>query len=26
MAITFDVPVDLADDYRFSPGQHLTLR
>jgi ferredoxin-NADP reductase/fatty acid desaturase len=24
--ITFDVPADLADDYRFTAGQHLTLR
>ena len=26
VAITFDVPGDLADQYRFTPGQHLTLR
>lgn len=26
VAITFDVPADLADRYRFTPGQHLTLR
>jgi ring-1,2-phenylacetyl-CoA epoxidase subunit PaaE len=26
VAITFDVPDDLADKYRFAPGQHLTLR
>ena len=25
-AITFAVPDDLADAYRFAPGQHLTLR
>lgn len=26
VAITFDVPPDLRDDYDFVPGQHLTLR
>jgi ring-1,2-phenylacetyl-CoA epoxidase subunit PaaE len=26
VAITFDVPADLADSYRFRPGQSLTLR
>src|SRR3954453_8767422 len=26
VAVTFDVPDDLAEDYRFSPGQALTLR
>lgn len=26
VAITFDVPPELADDFRFTPGQHLTLR
>lgn len=26
VAVTFDVPGDLADDYDFAPGQHLTLR
>ncbi len=26
VAITFDVPPELADQYRFTPGQHLTLR
>jgi ring-1,2-phenylacetyl-CoA epoxidase subunit PaaE len=25
-AVTFDVPVDLADEFRFLPGQSLTLR
>jgi ring-1,2-phenylacetyl-CoA epoxidase subunit PaaE len=25
-AVTFDVPAELADDYRFRPGQSLTLR
>jgi ring-1,2-phenylacetyl-CoA epoxidase subunit PaaE len=25
-AVTFDVPGELADDYRFRPGQSLTLR
>jgi ring-1,2-phenylacetyl-CoA epoxidase subunit PaaE len=26
VAITFDVPDDLTDDYRFVHGQHLTIR
>ena len=26
VAITFDVPPALADDYTFLPGQHLTVR
>ncbi|MGH9039438.1 MAG: 1,2-phenylacetyl-CoA epoxidase subunit PaaE [Acidimicrobiia bacterium] len=26
VAITFDVPDELAEGYRFTPGQHLTLR
>ncbi|HEX4884385.1 MAG TPA: 1,2-phenylacetyl-CoA epoxidase subunit PaaE [Casimicrobiaceae bacterium] len=26
VAITFDVPADLAPQFRFAPGQHLTLR
>jgi ring-1,2-phenylacetyl-CoA epoxidase subunit PaaE len=26
IAVTFDVPADLAEAYRFVPGQHLTLR
>jgi ring-1,2-phenylacetyl-CoA epoxidase subunit PaaE len=26
VAITFDVPEDLRDDYAFSHGQHLTIR
>lgn len=26
VTVTFDVPGDLADEYRFTPGQHLTLR
>ncbi|UOY02323.1 phenylacetate-CoA oxygenase/reductase subunit PaaK [Blastococcus sp. PRF04-17] len=26
VAVTFDVPDELADDYRFRPGQALTLR
>jgi ring-1,2-phenylacetyl-CoA epoxidase subunit PaaE len=26
VAVTFDVPDELAEDYRFSPGQALTLR
>ncbi|MGN6754288.1 MAG: 1,2-phenylacetyl-CoA epoxidase subunit PaaE [Intrasporangium sp.] len=26
VAVTFLVPDELADDYRFLPGQHLTLR
>ncbi len=25
-ALTFDVPPELAEEYRFRPGQHLTLR
>ena len=25
-AVTFDVPADLAEEYRFRPGQSLTLR
>ncbi|MGH3386612.1 MAG: 1,2-phenylacetyl-CoA epoxidase subunit PaaE [Nocardioidaceae bacterium] len=25
VAITFDVPADLADDYAFAQGQHLTV-
>lgn len=25
-AITFDVPAELAEDYRFVQGQHLTIR
>ncbi len=25
VAISFDVPDDLADDYDFTPGQHLTV-
>ena len=25
-AVTFDVPEDLTEDYRFRPGQSLTLR
>ena len=25
-AVTFDVPPALAEQFRFSPGQHLTLR
>jgi ring-1,2-phenylacetyl-CoA epoxidase subunit PaaE len=25
-ALTFDVPPDLAEEFRFRPGQHLTLR
>jgi ring-1,2-phenylacetyl-CoA epoxidase subunit PaaE len=25
-AVTFDVPAELAGDYRFQPGQSLTLR
>ncbi|MGN6610229.1 MAG: 1,2-phenylacetyl-CoA epoxidase subunit PaaE [Angustibacter sp.] len=24
--LTFDVPAELADAYRYAPGQHLTLR
>ncbi len=26
VAITFDVPAELAEDYVFSAGQHLTIR
>jgi len=26
VAITFDVPAELADDYAFTQGQHLTVR
>ena len=26
VSIAFSVPPELRDDYRFSPGQHLTLR
>jgi ring-1,2-phenylacetyl-CoA epoxidase subunit PaaE len=26
VAVTFDVPVELAEEYRFAPGQALTLR
>jgi ring-1,2-phenylacetyl-CoA epoxidase subunit PaaE len=26
VAVTFDVPPELEDDYRFKPGQALTLR
>jgi ring-1,2-phenylacetyl-CoA epoxidase subunit PaaE len=26
VAITFDVPPDLRDDYRFTQGQHVTVR
>lgn len=26
VAVTFDVPAELADDYAFAPGQSLTLR
>lgn len=26
VAITFDVPDDLRDEYRFTQGQHLTIR
>jgi ring-1,2-phenylacetyl-CoA epoxidase subunit PaaE len=26
VAVTFDVPEELTDDYRFRPGQALTLR
>ena len=25
-AVTFDVPAELAEEFRFRPGQHLTLR
>jgi ring-1,2-phenylacetyl-CoA epoxidase subunit PaaE len=26
LRISFEVPLHLQDDYRFAPGQHLTLR
>ncbi len=26
VAVTFAVPPELADEFRFEPGQHLTLR
>ena len=26
VAVTFDVPAELAEDYGFAPGQALTLR
>ncbi|HXR42753.1 MAG TPA: FAD-binding oxidoreductase, partial [Acidothermaceae bacterium] len=26
VALTFAVPAELADDYEFTPGQHVTLR
>jgi ring-1,2-phenylacetyl-CoA epoxidase subunit PaaE len=26
VALTFAVPTELADDYAFSPGQHVTVR
>src|SRR3546814_5650880 len=26
LALSFEVPDDLRDAYRFTPGQHLTLR
>ena len=26
VSLTFAIPKDLADDYRFAPGQYLTLR
>jgi ring-1,2-phenylacetyl-CoA epoxidase subunit PaaE len=26
VALTFDVPTDLREQYAFTPGQHLTLR
>ena len=26
VAITFDVPAELADEFAFRPGQSLTLR
>ncbi len=26
VAVTFDIPAELAEDYRFKPGQALTLR
>lgn len=25
VAVTFDVPVELADEYRFAPGQHVNV-
>src|SRR3982750_3756033 len=25
-AITFDVPAELREQFRYAPGQHLTLR
>lgn len=26
VSVTFDVPIDLADTYRYLPGQHVTLK
>ena len=26
VSLTFTIPKELADDYRFAPGQYLTLR
>ena len=26
VSLTFAIPRELADDYRFAPGQYLTLR
>src|SRR5512135_2133427 len=26
VSLTFAIPTELADDYRFAPGQYLTLR
>jgi ring-1,2-phenylacetyl-CoA epoxidase subunit PaaE len=26
VSLTFTIPTELADDYRFAPGQYLTLR
>ncbi len=26
VAVTFDVPAELAEEFRFAPGQSLTLR
>src|SRR6202451_157964 len=26
VSLTFTIPEELADDYRFAPGQYLTLR
>ena len=26
VAVTFEVPDELLDEYRFEPGQHLTVR